>query len=380
MGHLSSYFLSNTTRFPTILHFRVAHHLLPHLPRALDTCFILWYYLHMGVVIKDHRLELVKVAYLFYEAGLGVREIAQIVNKSPSTVSRMLKSAKASGIVTIKIAHPFPRVPELEKSLQNFFPAIEFFVLDASCFAKGLGFKARLGRAAGSYLHLFLKDADCIGVGGGETLANAIAALSVDSGRECSKSKVVQLSGLLSPMITPASPAVTAHNLCFKLNSEGYFYMLPGSVKDIDNAVYSQIRADVHKLWEMVSVALVGIGEARDTLTSVRLGTINKRILQNLVKKGAVGDILLHFYDLNGDLVDPDFDRQVAGISWDQLKAIPKVVAIAGGSEKVKAIHGALASKVVDVLITDSETAVALLSDLDMRVNKLENKEVRLKG
>jgi DNA-binding transcriptional regulator LsrR (DeoR family) len=54
-------------------------------------------------------------------------------------------------------------------------------------------------------------------------------------------------------------------------------------------------------------------------------------------------------------------DERILGITTEQLHKAPRVVAVAGGPDKVDAIRAALRSDIVDVLITDQETAEELL-------------------
>jgi len=53
----------------------------------------------------------------------------------------------------------------------------------------------------------------------------------------------------------------------------------------------------------------------------------------------------------------------VIGIDLETLKNIPEVIAIAGGSEKVRAVLGALRGGYIKTLITDIVTARAVLAE-----------------
>ncbi len=48
-------------------------------------------------------------------------------------------------------------------------------------------------------------------------------------------------------------------------------------------------------------------------------------------------------------------------MSFDELKAVPRVVAVAGGDRKVQAIRGGLLGGYVKTLITDKFTAEKLV-------------------
>ena len=77
---------------------------------------------------------------------------------------------------------------------------------------------------------------------------------------------------------------------------------------------------------------------------------------------GAVGDICLRFFDADGRHVDSDLDGRVIGIEPDVLLAVPRRIGVAGGQRKHSAIRAAVLGGWVNVLVTDVETADALLS------------------
>jgi DNA-binding transcriptional regulator LsrR (DeoR family) len=81
-----------------------------------------------------------------------------------------------------------------------------------------------------------------------------------------------------------------------------------------------------------------------------------------LVAAGAVGDIALRFFDANGEAATSTLEDRVLGVSVEQIRRTPRVVGVAGGPSKVEAILAALRADLLDVLITDVETAEALLT------------------
>jgi DNA-binding transcriptional regulator LsrR (DeoR family) len=85
-------------------------------------------------------------------------------------------------------------------------------------------------------------------------------------------------------------------------------------------------------------------------------------MLQVLAERGAVGDICLHYYDKKGRAVLSDDEDPVIGMALEKVKKCPNVVALAGGSDKVAAIKGALSGGYIDVLITDYPTARLLVT------------------
>ena len=84
--------------------------------------------------------------------------------------------------------------------------------------------------------------------------------------------------------------------------------------------------------------------------------------LQTLQQRGAVGDINLRYFDKYGQQIESDLDDRVIGLSLEEIHAIDIVVGVAGGAAKVPAILGALRGNLINVLVTDQQTAVSILA------------------
>jgi DNA-binding transcriptional regulator LsrR (DeoR family) len=114
----------------------------------------------------------------------------------------------------------------------------------------------------------------------------------------------------------------------------------------------------------VISLTVLGIGVATDKSTYVQSGFLTPREMSRLARAGAVGDILGHFFDEQGAFLNDPINRRVMGVPIDQLRCARSVIATAGGLSKVRAIRGALRTGCLTQLITDEETAWALVSDL----------------
>ena len=84
-----------------------------------------------------------------------------------------------------------------------------------------------------------------------------------------------------------------------------------------------------------------------------------------LRRLGGVGDIIGHVLDANGQQIDHELNNRVVGISFEDLEKIPNVILAAGGMHKVPIIRASLIRGFVNTLITDEETAKALLDQMD---------------
>jgi DNA-binding transcriptional regulator LsrR (DeoR family) len=73
----------------------------------------------------------------------------------------------------------------------------------------------------------------------------------------------------------------------------------------------------------------------------------------------------LRYFDREGIAIRDEVNYRIMGMELEQLKMIPRVIAISGGSEKVSALRAALRGNLINVLVTDDRTARALLQDED---------------
>jgi DNA-binding transcriptional regulator LsrR (DeoR family) len=76
-----------------------------------------------------------------------------------------------------------------------------------------------------------------------------------------------------------------------------------------------------------------------------------------------VGDLLFHFFDRNGDLVDHPVNQLVMSVEVDRLRRAPVRILTSGGEEKIGALMGAMNLIRPTVLITDEESARRMLAE-----------------
>ena len=127
-----------------------------------------------------------------------------------------------------------------------------------------------------------------------------------------------------------------------------------------------QPRKDRHdqRLFGKITLALVGIGATEPSRALASSGNVfSPREIKGLADKGAVGDICLRFFDAAGRQVVTELNDRVISVELDQLRAVRRVVGVAGGRRKTNALRGALNGKLVNVLITDLASAERLLTE-----------------
>ncbi len=114
--------------------------------------------------------------------------------------------------------------------------------------------------------------------------------------------------------------------------------------------------------FDALDVALVGIGGQEPSGLLASSGNVfSAQELQTVYDAGGVGDIGLRFLCADGRPVQTPLDQRVIGIELEQLKRVPRAIAVAGGPGKTDAIRAALVGGWINCLITDTYTAERLL-------------------
>jgi DNA-binding transcriptional regulator LsrR (DeoR family) len=86
---------------------------------------------------------------------------------------------------------------------------------------------------------------------------------------------------------------------------------------------------------------------------------IDQREIREVKDRGGVGEILGHFFDSQGQPVETSLAARTISPGLEALRG-RRIVALAGGADKVPAIQAMLRSGFLAGLITDEPTAEAL--------------------
>ena len=110
-----------------------------------------------------------------------------------------------------------------------------------------------------------------------------------------------------------------------------------------------------------VDAAFVGIGDLSADSSLRKTGYMDDARMRELADKGAVGDILMRYFDARGRHVPVSFEDRILSLEWKRIRELPFVVGIACGPSKLEAIRGAVHGRIIHALVTDRATAEALL-------------------
>lgn len=304
---------------------------------------------------------LLKVARMYYEEGATQAQIAKQVGYSRPTVSRLLTEAREEGVVHIRITHPLERSMSIEKALAQKFGLAGARIAES----KDLGsLTQRVARCAADYLIETSPEDSVITVSNGFAVNATIEAMPR---MNWVSSRVVQAIGSVSNEEVLVDASETCRRLASQLGGRHIALPAPLVVSAPEVAyslVQSQQVAGILHYAASADTALVGIGTIEDRKKGYIFdGYVEEETSEVLQQKGAVGHICGHHFNAQGEHIVTPMCARTIGINLKQIHRLPRVVGVAWGEHKLNAIRGALRGKLVSVLITDSETATALLEE-----------------
>jgi DNA-binding transcriptional regulator LsrR (DeoR family) len=301
----------------------------------------------------------VRAAWLYYVEDLTQKEIAERLHLSRVKVTRLLKKARATGVVEFRITKPTAHL-ELEKRLCRDFGLDDAFVVPTE--ESGAGLRRSLGRAGATFLQDLMRPGVRIGLGMGRTLAQIPPFLELERSSDgCTFQEMVGGAGRTDLGFDTYNVSYTLARICGGRTEHIFAPVVTESAEMRDMLMQDpQIAAALEEAAQS-DIALIGIGDVSDDMLLLQLGDCADKQIEVLRESGAVGDILGHFFDLYGQPVSCAVDDRLVALPLEELRDIPLTVAIAGGLMKTEAILGALRTGCVDVLITDSATATAVV-------------------
>jgi deoxyribonucleoside regulator len=301
--------------------------------------------------------QLIKASRLYYELGETQSRVAELLGVTRPQVSRLLKRARAEGIVEIRIVDRTSEASPAAGALRDRFGLQAVHLAPALHGPADVG-RRMIGRLGADVLRAAIRDDSIIGIGDGSSVSAVADAL--DEPLHETGATVVPLCGgywFTGPAREPFRRIADA------IGGVPQGLLAPGIVDDAATKASLCAHAGVRRileLWERLELALFGIGGPAWTAAAFGAATIDE-----LTRAGAVGELLIAPFDLDGRFVADELRSRTIAYDARRLDRVPVRIGIAGGSNKVRPILGALRSGVVTTLVTDVHTAEAVLALAD---------------
>lgn len=306
----------------------------------------------------EERALMAQVARMYYLDDASRVDIADLVGISRFRVARLLQRAKESGLVTISINDPGVPDPDLAIRVQQGLGVQECVVVRSG--GPPNNSRQQVGLAAAKVLGDSLRKDDVLGIAWGRTLtetSNHLKALP--------KITVVQLAGSPSGDLS-SSPIEIARQVSQR--SGGAVFPIFSTLIMAQAATAEALRAqpDISSamaLFDSVTTALLAVGSWSSGQSQL-LDVMGREETTVMRLKGAVGDIAGIIINEHGGVVDAEFQERCISIGYEQLRKIPRKIAVAAGSGKAQATIAAARGGLISGLVVDSDLANAILSQL----------------
>jgi DNA-binding transcriptional regulator LsrR (DeoR family) len=299
-----------------------------------------------------------RAGWLYFIAGNTQDEIAKKLSVSRATAQRLVSLCLSERLITFRLEHPIAVCMDLATRLKERFGLryCEVVPTDPRAPATGLAERA----AALLELHLQAEKPVIVGIGTGRAMRAAVEQVP---SMNCPNHQLVSLVGNISP-----DGSASAFDAIARLAdvTKVRHYPMPLPVFVSSEAEREQLLriyavSRIRTMAEKADLRLVGIGQIDPGAQLHVDGFISREELLELMRLGAVGEIIGWAFDAAGRILDGGTNQRVTSIPL-KVPATALTVGAALGSAKTSAILAALRGRLLNGLITDEATAKALLA------------------
>ncbi|MFY9712684.1 MAG: sugar-binding transcriptional regulator [Microbacterium sp.] len=309
----------------------------------------------------DDELLMVRVAELSYDEDKTQDEIGSLLKISRWKVGRLLTQARERGIVRIEIVHPRARRLGLERVLVERFGLAEAVVVPAPSGEEST--LERVAQAAADFLTTLRPVPRTLGVSWGRTLRAVAEALTDGWAHGVT---VVQLNGGVSLNRRSGGAAGLAGTIAQRASGHVSLLPSPAILERVETKLAIEADRTVAAVLEEAAHAqafLFTAGPCDASSAHVENGYLSVQDVEELARRGAVGDILGRYVDADGNVVDPQLDARTVGVELGRLRAAKTAIFVTAGPAKHDIARTVVTSGLCSVLVTDETTARALLEE-----------------
>lgn len=307
--------------------------------------------------------ELVTAASMYYAQGETMETIARHLGTSRSTVSRLLKEARETGLVRISINPRAQDQSSVALTLERIF-GLNVTVVQVRDTASEMHRLNQVARIASQQLSDEVTDGMTVGVAWGTTLAALVEHLTP---RSLHGVKIVQLNGgangtdtgipYVGAIIGAMAQAWSATPMLFPVPA---FFDFADTKRAMwrERSVQSVLAAQ-----RRVDIAVFGVGSLTASLPShvYSQGYLDEADMSEIVTEKVVGDVCTVLLRADGSWRDVALNARATGPNPIELQAVKRRFCVVAGKAKAVPLLAALRAKVATDLVVDDATARSVL-------------------
>lgn len=312
----------------------------------------------LGGIDPEQSLA-IRAAWLHYAGGLTQAAVAKRLGVPSVKAHRLIARAVAEGVVKVSIDGEIVECVALEDRLCARY-GLDYCEVAPDLGEEGLPLRA-LGLAGAGFLRREIERGEdpVVGLGHGRTLAAAVQQLPRFDAQGV---RFVSLLGGFTRNYA-TNPHDVMYALAQKTGAQGYVLPVPFFANSEADLAVLLAQPGVRELFDLsnaASLKVVGIGTADAGAQLVASGMIEPHEIAEINAAGAQGEMLGHFFDARGRVLETTLSARTLSVSLDGPQG-SRIVAIAGGEGKAGAIRAVLQSGRLAGLITDEATARSLV-------------------
>jgi DNA-binding transcriptional regulator LsrR (DeoR family) len=300
---------------------------------------------------------------MYYLQDIKMEVIARHLGTSRSTVSRLIKRARDTGLVEITIRPARTQAPGLARSIGRRF-GIEAYVVPVPDSSTELERLDQVARTTAKLIGSWFDSDMVLAIAWGTTLAAVGRHLSAKPTRG---SAIVQLNGAANTRTSGfeyASDLITSFGAAF--DAAVHHFPVPAffDYRETKDAMWRERSImRVLDVQRRADIALFGVGALHGGVPShvYSAGYLDEEDVDLLHHEGVVGDVCTVFLRADGSYDDIPLNARATGPTPVELRRIPRRVCAVAGDNKVAPLRAALAAGVVTDLVVDELTANALV-------------------
>jgi DNA-binding transcriptional regulator LsrR (DeoR family) len=311
----------------------------------------------------DREETLLAAASMYYLQDTKMEAIAHQLHVSRSSVSRMLKQARESGLVEITLRPTPSRAPGVAQYIRSEF-GVEAFVVPVADSATTTERLDQVALTAAKLVGSWFDSDMVLGVAWGTTLAAVAEQLTKKPTRG---STIVQLNGAANNRTSGVDYVGTLiSRFGDAFDATVHLFPVPAffDYAETRRAMWRERSvARVLDVQRRADIALFSIGAIAGAVPShvYSAGYLEQEDIDTLDAEGVVGDVCTVFLRADGTYEDLSLNERATGPTPAELKRVPIRVCAVAGDSKVKPLLAALRAGVITHLVIDEQTATRLL-------------------
>lgn len=308
------------------------------------------------MIPADKKIErMLNVAHMYYERDMTQNQIAKELGISRPLVSLLLTEARNCGLVTITINDVQSREQLAAKRLESCFGLRRALVQPDAASADAMDNAV----ACAAFRLCYEEGAENIGIGWGSMMGRMADWAEPEKGDAHKSACLFPLIGGIGASYRGYHTNELTRIISGKLGCQADYLYFPAffdSEQELAIIRNMETFRSVSQRWDNIDLAFVNVSNYP---SYPDLG-VEYRYGGQLLRRRAVGRILAHYYDEEGQLIHPDVDN-VIQCSLEQLGRAGRVAALCSAHLKEESVIGALRLKLIDTLVLPCSLAERVL-------------------